>query len=142
MRPRPVLVIGETPSLGRSVSDLLEVSGIPVELAYDIESKGPMAEIAARYSVIVAASSGYYCSTVRRWAREPTPRTALVVVGSRDPLASEDASLRLVPLPLAPGPRVGLIRTQLSPSGGARGAGSAPRISHRHGGVPTTMELT
>ena len=92
-----ILVVGETPSLGQSVTDLLDAANLPVEFVHDIGSKAPLANLAARYPVVVVACNSYFCTTARRWAQGELPKVALVVVGSRDPLVL--AEPRSVPYP-------------------------------------------
>jgi hypothetical protein len=95
-----VLVVGETPSLGRSITDLLESENVPTRYIYDLDAESPLGSLASRYSVIVAAASGYFCTTVRRWMRGEMPGVKLVVVGSRDPVLGSTREVRQVGLPL------------------------------------------
>jgi len=126
MPERRVLIVGETPSLGRSIADLLEADGLPVRFVLDAESERPWATLADRFPVLVVASAGYFCSTVRRWARGEIPRGTLVVVGSHDPLVRPAPGLTAVPLPLAPGPLVGMVRHLLLAASGAPASGPPP----------------
>ncbi|HTP54304.1 MAG TPA: hypothetical protein VML94_05005 [Thermoplasmata archaeon] len=112
MAPPGVLVVGETPSLGRSIVDLLEASGVSAHYVDDIRAEEPLGTLGRRYSVVVAASNTHYCATARQWATGELPDVALVVVGSRDPFVTR-ARLQLVPLPLLPARLLGLVRSLL-----------------------------
>jgi|GEM_PF-1244440 len=102
MRVGRVLVIGESPSLGRAILDFLEADGFSVRLAYDPSSEGRPDEIAERYRVLVVASPGPYCDVARRWIRGDFPGLAMVVIGSRDPQLERIPELHRVPLPIDP----------------------------------------
>lgn len=110
MEPPAVLVVGETPSLGRSITDLLETGGFRAEYVPDLHGQGPLDTIASRYAVVVAACNAPYCTTAREWLRGTIPNIALVVVGARDPALAATGNLHLVPLPLLPARFLGLIR--------------------------------
>lgn len=97
-----MLVVGETPSLGRSIADVLEAGGVPIRLVYDVSAAHPLATLADRYPVVVVACNEHFCATVRRWAREEFPGVAVVVVGDRDPGLALFPGVRVVPLPLRP----------------------------------------
>ncbi|MGD0257646.1 MAG: hypothetical protein ABSB90_07190 [Thermoplasmata archaeon] len=112
-----VLVVGETPSLGRSIADLLESGDVPARYVLDLTSEQPLNGIAGRFPVVVAACNSLYCSTARRWARGELPNVELVVVGSRDPLVVGGGNLHVVPLPLFPSKFLSLIRSLLDPTG-------------------------
>ncbi|HTZ62102.1 MAG TPA: hypothetical protein VMC82_05640 [Thermoplasmata archaeon] len=115
-----ILIVGETPSLGRSISDLLESAHIPHRLVYDVSAAHPLATLAARHPVLVAACNEYFCATVRRWARAEFPGVTLVVVGDRDPGLGAYAGIRVVPLPLVPAPFLELLGSLLDPAPGPR----------------------
>lgn len=108
-------MVGETPSLGRSIADLLESENVPTRYVHDVEAEGPLASLAGRYSVVVAACSGYFCATARRWIRGEIPGVKLVVVGSRDPLLGTTPGLRQVELPLQASRFMGTVRELLGP---------------------------
>jgi hypothetical protein len=114
MASRAVLVVGETPSLGRSVADLLEAANIPIHYVLDVDQGGPLISIGARFPLIVAASSGYFCSTARRWLRGEFPRSRLIVVGSRDPALADAKGVRTFPLPLEPEHLLGVVQTMVA----------------------------
>ncbi|MFY9717038.1 MAG: hypothetical protein WAK40_03790 [Thermoplasmata archaeon] len=119
MEPPRVLVVGETPSLGRSIVDLLESSGVRAHYVDDIHAEEPLGTLGRRYRVVVAASNTHYCVSARQWASGELPDIALVVVGSRDPFLAR-VKLQLVPLPLLPSRFLGVIRSlldQVTPSG-------------------------
>jgi len=105
-----VLVVGETPSLGRSITDLLESGDVRAQYVLDLASEQPLSTLASRFRIVVAACNGLYCTTARRWVRGELPNVELVVVGSRDPVVVGGANLHLVPLPLLPAQFLGLIR--------------------------------
>lgn len=126
-----MLVIGETPSLGRSITDLLESGDIQAQYVLDVASEQPLSDLARRYPVVVAASNGLFCTTARRWARGELPKVELVVVGSRDPVAIGGANLHAVPLPLLPATFLDLIRGLLEHS--ARPAPAPRPAMHENG---------
>lgn len=98
-----VLVVGETPSLGRSIVDLLEAEQLRAEYVLDVEGGGPVASLADRYSLIVVACNEHRCLTARRWKLGELPRDLpLLVVGSRDPMLATTRGVHQVPLPLEP----------------------------------------
>ena len=108
MTSAEVVVVGETPSLGRSIVDLLHAEGVPCRLVHDLTP----ADLGAR-SVVVVACNESYCVTARRWSRGEMPGHRLVVVGARDPLLDSMRGLDVVPLPLRAGPLVALVRRLL-----------------------------
>lgn len=125
MEPPGVLVVGETPSLGRSIADLLESGGVRVRYVDDVRTPGPLAALAQRYPIVVAACNEHLCATARRWVRGEIPNVALVVVGARDPALARTEKLHLVPLPLLPARFLGLIHGLLE--AGPPASVSAPR---------------
>jgi len=111
MESPEVLVVGETPSLGRSITDLLVSGDVHARYVHDVRSEEPLANLAHRFPVVVAASNSPFCQTARQWARGEIPGVALVVVGSRDPvLADLPKKVHLVPLPLIPSQFLELVR--------------------------------
>jgi len=114
MRPIPVLVVGETPSLGRAVADLLDSEGISHRLVYDVRSDGPTEHVADRYTAVIVACNEQYCVTARLRARGGVPGVALVIVGSRDPILSKLSGVRVIPLPLRPGPFLAEVNSLLA----------------------------
>lgn len=109
MSPRTVVVVGETPSLGRSIGDLLLTEDIPCRMVSDLSPREVEAWPAERAPVILVACNEAYCRTARRWSRGELPGTTLVVVGGRDPELRGIRGIRLVPLPLQREPLVALI---------------------------------
>ncbi len=108
-----VLVVGETPSLGRSIADLLESGAVPAHYVLDLASEEPLADLAGRYRVVVAACNGPYGATARQWARGELSNVELVVVGARDPGVIGGARLHLVELPLLPAKFLAMVRDLL-----------------------------
>ena len=49
MEANGVLVVGETPSLGRSIADLLESEDVPTRYVHDLAAEEPLAELGSRY---------------------------------------------------------------------------------------------
>lgn len=119
--PLPILVVGETPSLGRSIAELLETHGIAARCVFDLADVAPLGSLAERFPLVIAACNEPFCGTARRWARGEFPRTQLVVVGSRDPTLGEIPGVTVVPLPLVPRPFVSLASALLA------GLGPTPR---------------
>jgi len=111
-----VLVVGETPSLGRSIVDLLESGGVHAVLVDDVRSQQPLSSLARRYPVVVAACNAPYCQTARQWIGGEIPDVALVVVGSRDPYLERSRRVHLVPLPLLPSGFLAMIHGLLDAS--------------------------
>ncbi len=105
-----VLVVGETPSLGRSIADLLESSGIHTRYVQDLGDEQPLSGLGRRYPVVVAACTGHHCATGRQWARGDVPDVPLVVVGSLDPVLPNVRNVHLVSLPLLPTGFLAMIR--------------------------------
>lgn len=97
-----LVVVAETPSLGRSVLDLLESGGHPGRLVFDLPSELPPDWVRSSDPVVVVACNSPFCRTARRWASGEFPRLRLVVVGSRDPLLATLPRVEVVPLPLHP----------------------------------------
>jgi len=119
-----VLIVAETPSLGRSIADLLESGGISSRLVYDlydVRAERPLRRVAERYPVVVAACNERFCATARHWARGELPNVAMVVVGDRDPGLASIAGVQVVPLPLLPSPFLLRVR-QLLETGGVSSA--------------------
>ncbi len=129
MDPRAVLVVGETPSLGRSVVDLLESANVPCRFVYDVSAGHPLASLSDRFPVVVAACNEHFCATARRWSRGEFPNVQLVVVGSRDPTLLTMPEVRVVPLPLLPGPLLALTATLLASAESARRADASGAAS-------------
>lgn len=113
MAPSEIVVVAETPSLGRSLVDLLRADGLTCRLVHDLRAVDLDPEARGPPAVFVACNESY-CATARRWARGELPRVRLVVVGSRDPELATIPGLRVVPLPLRPGPLVALAREMLA----------------------------
>ncbi len=110
MSPRTVVLVGETPSLGRSVGDLLLSEGIACRIVSDLSPQEPASWMPGAEPVIVVACNEAYCRTARRWARGELGRSPLVVVGARDPELQTLRGARVVPLPLQPEPLLALLR--------------------------------
>ncbi len=99
-----VLVVAETPSLGRSIADLLEAGAVQTRLVYDVSAEHPLSTLSDRFGVVISACNGRVCATARRWAHGDFSGVAMVVVGSRDAELSAISGIEVVPLPLLPGP--------------------------------------
>ncbi|MCI4369732.1 MAG: hypothetical protein L3J81_00195 [Thermoplasmata archaeon] len=121
MADRAVLVVGETPSLGQSIVDLLESGGVPNRFVSSVDSAAPLARISDQYAVVVAACNESYCSTARRWARGEIPDVAMVAVGARDPALHQLTGVRVVTLPLSPETFLALVRSLIGSAHSAQG---------------------
>jgi hypothetical protein len=119
-----VLVVGETPSLGQSIVDLLESERLRAQYVYDVESEAPVSSIGDRFAVIVVACNEHFCVTARRWLHGELRNVPLVIVGSRDPILATTKGVYQIPLPLQPGLFLDTIRELLG------------RSSHRHPAPP------
>lgn len=117
MNVPPVLLVGETPSLGRSLGDLLLTEGIACRLVSEITNRELDAWRSGPPSVILVACNESYCRTARRWLGGEFPGTSLVVVGARDPDLRAIRGVRVVPLPLQREPFLELLRELTSASG-------------------------
>lgn len=117
-----LVVVAETPSLGRSLLDLLESGGHTGRLVVDLPSELPAEWVRSNDPVVVVACNAAFCRTARRWARGEFPFVRLVVVGSRDPV-------------LATLPRVEVVRLPLSPSA------LLMAVAARHGPPPLNVPL-
>jgi hypothetical protein len=131
MRPAELLVVGETPSLGRSVADLLESEGFTVRLVPDLGIEAPLYRLAERDPVVIVVSNGYFCAAARRYANGEIPGVSLVVVGSRDPVVTAHRAIHPIGLPIQVESFLGLIRSLLDvpeamPGGESPPAAGAP----------------
>jgi hypothetical protein len=124
MAPREIVVVGETPSLGRSIVDLLRAYGLPCRLVLDLRATDLAPSADPGGSVVFVACNQAYCATARRWARGELPNARLVVVGARDPELAAIPAIRVVPLPLRLQPLVTLARELLGVPA-SPGSGSA-----------------
>ncbi len=120
MGPREVLIVGETPSLGRSILDLLRAEGIPCRLVHDVARDDPGLSGPSPTAAVIVACNEPFCRTARRWSRGELPVDRLVVIGARDPQLADRPGLRLVPLPLSAEPLVALARSLLGGGSTAR----------------------
>ncbi|HTW39691.1 MAG TPA: hypothetical protein VMF04_02380 [Thermoplasmata archaeon] len=111
MAPPKILVVGETPSLGRAIFDVLDAYGIESRYTIDLAEVGR--EGLREVSVVVAASNSGYCSTLREQEQGRLNMHPLVVVGSRDPKAVAGPKVFPVGLPIEPVSFVQLIRSLL-----------------------------
>jgi hypothetical protein len=109
-------VVAETPSLGRSLADLLLAEGIACRLVPDLGSQDLEPWVPGEEPVILVACNEAYCRTARRWARGELRGSGLVVVGARDPELRGLLGGRVVPLPLRREPFVTLLRDLISGS--------------------------
>lgn len=108
-----VLVVAETPSLARSLSYLLEAAGIVTDTVASLDTQGATPAASSRPPLIIAASSGPYCATARRWVQGSHPDSELIVIGSRDPTLAAMPTIRQVNLPLRPDELLELVRERL-----------------------------
>jgi hypothetical protein len=124
MTPCEILLVGETPSLGRSLLDLLTAAELPCRLVHDLDPNDPgLAGLHPTAAVVVACNEPF-CRTARRWSRGELLLNGLVVVGSRDPILSTLPGVSVVPLPLAPATFLELARALIEVA--ARPAGYTP----------------
>lgn len=108
----PVLVVGETPSLGRAIQDLLEAYAISARLVSDLD---PADRAALRdIRVIVAAANSPQSRTLQARLHGHLRGPELVVVGSRDAPGVTAPGIHPVGLPLVPAPFVQLVRALLA----------------------------
>jgi hypothetical protein len=124
MSAAEVVVVGETPSLGRSIVDLLRAAGIPCRWVVDLTAGELETGGGGPDPVVVVACNESFCRTARRWARGELGIRGLVVVGSRDPQLAMMPGLRVIPLPLQADPFLALTRSLLGAAGPAVRAAS------------------
>lgn len=107
-----VVVVAETPSLARSISDLLESDGEHVATVVDPgrELTRHLKDHDRPVRLVISASNGFSCATAGRWVRGDVRGVDLVVVGSRDPALRSGPGVHVVPLPLAPDRFLSLVR--------------------------------
>lgn len=107
-----ILVVGETPSLARSITDLLESDGFAVATVQDParELTRSLQDPRHRVNLVITASNGFRCETARRWMRGEVAGISLVVVGSRDPEVRSGPRVHVIGLPLAPEEFLQLVR--------------------------------
>ncbi len=106
-----VLVVGETPSLGRALVDLLEAAGIATQYASEFPGAAPGARASGTPNVVVIASNSPHCATAREWLNGRHRPSRLLVVGSRDPRVLGAQEIERVDLPLEPDPFLRLVRS-------------------------------
>ena len=124
MRNGDVLVVGETPSLGRALRDLLDSGRIPTRYTEDPAEAVLRSPVAGTLGLVVVACTGLDCETARRWRGLGFPPSALLVVGSRDPERLAAGGVRGVSLPIDPAGFLAMIeRLRAGPP-----ARSAPRV--------------
>lgn len=113
-----VLVVAETPSLARSLSYLLEAAGIATDTVNSLEGTEGKSGLPGTgpYALVIAASSGPFCTTARRWESSRHAGTPLIVVGSRDPSLARSPQIQQVGLPLRPADLLDLVRARLPPT--------------------------
>ena len=122
-----VLVVGETPSLGRSIVDLLESGSVPCRYVRAGDLEQSLSDLSGNVRLVIAACNEPVCTTARHWARK-SPKGILVVVGSRDTGLSVLPGVRVVPLPLRPARLLSLIRSLLGNTDlSAEAPGTSPR---------------
>jgi hypothetical protein len=109
MPPPRVLVIGETPSLGRAIVDLLESDGVRCRYALDLDPS--QREDLRDIDVIIAAANTPYCATLRRQEQGLLNGHPLIVVGSRDPRVARNPKVHRIELPLEPAPFLRLVHS-------------------------------
>ncbi|MHB8352030.1 MAG: hypothetical protein ACYDFT_04980 [Thermoplasmata archaeon] len=113
-----VLVVGETPSLGRSLRDLLESGLLRTRYTEDPAEALDSRTGSGGSTVVVVACTGLESETARGWLGRGLPRSALLVVGVRDPARLAQRGVRGVSLPIDPAELLDLV-------GGMLGAGRA-----------------
>jgi hypothetical protein len=108
-----ILVVGETPSLGRAIADLLDAAGLPSRLVAVPRPTASEPPAAGAYRVVVAACNAPESVTALAWHRGEFPRSSLVVVGSRYGVIPPSRNVEVIRLPLDPPYLVALVRRLL-----------------------------
>lgn len=107
-------MVGETPSLGRAIHDLLETEGIPSRLLIGPATPALLQDEGHERPVVIVASNDEICVTGRRWVRADPMDVDLLIVGARDPRLLEHPDLPKVRLPIDPAEFLALIRAMLA----------------------------
>ena len=102
MSETEVLIVGESPSLGRAVGDLLAAEGVGHRLVYELSPKDIAGGPSGRPRLVVVVSHGYYTIAGRRWLHGEMSGVPLLVVGSLDPILEGRAEVHRLGLPLDP----------------------------------------
>lgn len=126
-----ILVIGETPSLGRSIVGLLESVGLPCRYSLDVSASGDSGLDGVE--VVVVAANAHYCATLRAQQQGALGERELVVVGSRDPLGRAGPHVYPVELPLRPSDFLALIRSLMAAATQAQRSRSRQSNGPLHG---------
>lgn len=116
MERADILVVGETPSLGRSLRDLLESGSHRTRYTEDPTEAMGVRAVAGAPSVVIVACNGLECETVRRWLDRGFPGASLLVVGARDPSRFAARGVRGVALPIDPRQFLELVEGMLETS--------------------------
>jgi hypothetical protein len=93
-----ILVVGETPSLGRAVADLLEADGIATW--YVTELGDIRSEQLREISLVIAAANTADCATRRAQQLGQFGDRKIIIVGSHDPHSVRGPQVYAVGLPL------------------------------------------
>lgn len=120
MEVPPVVVFGETPSLAASITELLELDGIPVRredcLSRVLQSTSGAGETPPL--ILVSTSTGYTADLLRDWQAGSLRDSELILVGPRDAGLRSFGRLHVARLPLAPDEFITLVRTLLAQRSG------------------------
>jgi hypothetical protein len=137
MPAREIVVITETPSLGRAIADLLETRGLEHRVIEDTKGGVPAFAIENRERLLVVACNSSYCETARRYVRGELSGVQMIVVGSRDPVLTGLPGVVVIPLPLD----VSLLLSQLEHLAGVSTKFTADRPGPT-GNASASMPLT
>jgi hypothetical protein len=107
--PPLVLVVGETPSLGRAIVDLLDAEGYRTAFTLHLDRVDDGLLRTTR--LVIAAANGPYCATLRERRAGAVDGQELIVVGSYDPLVTVGPRVHPVQLPLQTAPFLALVRS-------------------------------
>jgi hypothetical protein len=114
-RPGAV-VIGETPSLGRAIAELLETDGVRTHYLEAQRDGALVRALAPTHPVIVVACNASFCQTVRQWLAGEFLSVPLVAVGTRDPVGRDVPGIHPLGLPLDPSELLRVVRGLLEPA--------------------------
>jgi hypothetical protein len=121
-----VVVIGETPSLGRAIAELLETDGVHTHYLGVQRDGATVRGLAPTHPVIVVACNASYCLSVRQWIAGEFLSVPLVAVGTRDPILRDVPGSHPLELPLNPTELLRVVRGLLDPPTSAAPARPSP----------------
>ena len=130
MRGDRVVVVGETPSLGAAVNELLLSDRYDSRLVSSLESAERLlrGHRPSDPTVIVTAANGAFCATFLLWPKSSLRDLELVVVGDRYRTVVPSPHVHVLRLPIDPEELLGLVRRLLESRRSVRRSGGTRRL--------------